>query len=139
MDKLKKHENISNVSNVSKYLKFLQCLIFCQMSQISIIYLVTGSVRSSGIGHRVTVVSVSLQFDQKRPIFKNELLGPLCSFSDGNDVHSVDENAGNVACSLVELGRSAVTIDGCAHSVLIIFAHEDSWQFPELEFLVEIF
>ena len=122
--------------NNSKYLKFLQCLIFYQMS---VIYLVTRSVRSSGIGHRVTVVSVSLQFDQKRPIFKNELLGPLCSFSDGNDVHSVDENAGNVACSLVELGRSAVTIDGCAHSVLIIFAHEDSWQFPELEFLVEIF
>jgi hypothetical protein len=109
------------------------------MSQMSVINLVTGSVRSSRVGHGVTVVSVSLQFDQKRPVFEDELFGPLCRFSDSDDVHSVDEDAGNVARALVELGRSAVTIDGGSHSVLVVFAHENSGQFPELEFLVEIF
>merc|ERR1712072_505455 len=95
--------------------------------------LLTRTVGSTRVGHGVTAVSVShVLVDERAVAILAPLLAVLHSSLDGEDVHTVDLQTGDVLATLVVLGHGGGTASGGTHTVLVVLAAKDDRDVPEL-------
>ena len=91
----------------------------------------SGSVSDTWVRHGVTVISISHVLNEHWSILNAELLGPLHSLSDHQDVLSITLETWNFVTSLVIFGVVSSTCIGGSHTIKVVLAEEDTWKFPE--------
>ena len=90
------------------------------------------AVGGAGIGHGVAVVAVCHHLDVHGPVTGGgEFADELHALLDGQDVHAVDADAGDVVAHLVVVRVGGVAVDGGTHAVLVVFDAEDHREFPQ--------
>lgn len=69
----------------------------------------------------MSTVAVSDIFEDKRTVAVDRVLFAVLDGSfDGEDVHSVDLETGDVLSTLVVFGQSGGAVGGCAHTVFVV-------------------
>mmetsp|Transcript_4965 Transcript_4965/g.7270 ORF Transcript_4965/g.7270 Transcript_4965/m.7270 type:complete len:282 (+) Transcript_4965:132-977(+) len=98
----------------------------------SISNLITVSVGGTGIGHTVTMVAVRRHLHIHGTIaLGTVLLHEAHTFLHSKNVHTIHLNTRNVVAHLIILRMRRVTIDGGAHTVLIVLNTKDHRQLPQ--------
>lgn len=81
-----------------------------------------GAVRGTGVGHGVPAVAVRDVFeDQGAMAFGGVFLAVLDGGFDGEDVHAVDFEAGDVLAALVVFGQGGGAVGGGTHAVFVVW------------------
>ena len=81
-----------------------------------------GAVRGAGVGHGVPAVAVRDVFeDQGAVAFGGVLLSVLDGGFDGEDVHAVDFEAGDVLAALIVFGQGGGAVGGSTHAVFVVW------------------
>lgn len=95
------------------------------------------AVGGSGVGHGVTSVTVGDVFVDKRTLAGGAvLLSVLDGGLDGEDVHAVDLQTGDVLAALVVVGDGRRAVGGGTHTVLVVLAAEDDGELPQASHVV---
>lgn len=82
---------------------------------------------------RVTGVAVGNELDQEGTLVAGDpLLRPLRCLVDGDDVHTVHLDTGDLVATGVVLRVRGAALRGRTHTVLVVLADEDARQVPEL-------
>jgi hypothetical protein len=82
---------------------------------------VTYAVSGSGVGHGVTSVSVGNVFVDERTLASSGVfLAVLDSSLDGEDVHAVDLETGDVLTALVVVRDGGGAVGSSSHTVLVV-------------------
>lgn len=83
--------------------------------------LLAGPVGGAGIGHGVAAVSVGDIFEDERAVVAGgEVLAVLDGSLDGEDIHTVDLETGDILATLVVVGKGRRPSSGSTHSVLVV-------------------
>ena len=81
----------------------------------------TATVGGTGVGHGVTSVTVGDILEDKGTLAVNGVvLAVLDSGLDGEDIHAVDLETGDVLATLVVVGQSGGTGGGGTHAVFVV-------------------
>lgn len=82
----------------------------------------TYAVGGTRVGHGVTSVSVGDKLKDKRTLAScGPLAAELGRGLDGEDVHAVDLETGNVLATLVVLGDGRRAVGSSTHTVLVVW------------------
>lgn len=91
--------------------------------------LLAGAVRGARVGHGVAAVAVGDIFEDEGPV-AGEVEGFAvfdCGF-DGEDVHAVDFEAGDVLAAFVVFRQGGGAVGGGAHAVFVVCVEGDLGQ-----------
>ena len=92
----------------------------------------TYAVGGARVGHGVASVAVGDVFVDEGALAGGAvLLAVLDGGLDGEDVHAVDLQAGDVLAALVVVGDGRGAVGGSAHAVLVVLAAEDDGELPQ--------
>ena len=81
-----------------------------------------GAVRGAGVGHGVPAVAVRDVFENQGAVaFGGVIFAVLDGGFDGEDVHAVDFEAGDVLAALVVFGQRGGAVGGSTHAVLVVW------------------
>ena len=81
-----------------------------------------GAVRGAGVGHGVSTVAVrDVLEDQGAVAFGGVFLAILDRGFDGEDVHAVDLEAGDVLAALVVFGQGGGAVGSGTHAVFVVW------------------
>ena len=92
---------------------------------------VLGAVSDAGIGHGVTVVTISEHLEVKGTILDNVLTSPLDGFFNHEDVLCLNLEAWNLVSSLVEFCVVRGSLLTGSHAVGVVLTQVDYGQLPE--------
>ena len=96
--------------------------------------LLTRAVRRARVGHGVAAVAVGDVLEDQGPVaFARVLLAVLDGGFDGEDVHTVDFEAGDVLAALVVFGQGGGAVGGGAHAVLVVW---EEWRVSCVSWIV---
>ena len=91
----------------------------------------TYAVGGARVGHGVASVAVGDVFVVEGALAGGAvLLAVLDGGLDGEDVHAVDLQAGDVLAALVVVGDGRGSVGGSAHAVLVVLAYENCGEVP---------
>jgi hypothetical protein len=92
----------------------------------------TYAVGCAGVGHGVASVAVGDVFVDEGTLAGGAvLLSVLDGGLDGEDVHAVDLQTGDVLAALVVLGDGRRAVGSGTHAVLVVLAAEDDGELPQ--------
>jgi len=90
-----------------------------------------GSVGNAGVGHRVAVVSVCVEFDEKGAVLLYKFARPFNGLSHRKHILSLDANAGDLVTSCVKLSVVGSSCLAGAHAIVIVFTNKNHRQRPK--------
>ena len=84
--------------------------------------LLARAVRGARVGHGVPAVAVGDVFEDQGPVaFGGVFLAVLDGGFDGEDVHAVDFEAGDVLAAFVVFGQGGGAVGGGAHAIFVVW------------------
>merc|ERR1712032_589703 len=95
------------------------------------INLLTSTVGSTRIRHRVTDIAVGDHLQNDGTVLESVLLGIVDGIADRQKVHAIHLDTGHKVTALVELDVRGGTCDTGSHTILVVLTHVDDGQFPE--------
>lgn len=84
-------------------------------------HLISASVRNTGIGHGVSVVSICIGFDEERTMFGAILFSKLHGCHHGENVHTVDLESWYGLVSIIKARVGCVSLDCGSHGISVVF------------------
>ena len=90
-----------------------------------------GSVGDTGVGHGMTMIPIGIGFHINWAVFFDVCTSPFDCFSHHKDVLGIKLEAWDLTTTCVELSVMSSSVLGGSHSVAIVFAEVNDWQFPE--------